>query len=87
MPENLPGTIIRDENSENAKLIHRLEIVLLSVGAIIVIGVVVFLVILAVSDFNGSNREQIQFDTKTLLELQEKPDLTPPAAALPGTQR
>ena len=80
VPENLPGTIIPDENSENRKILHRVEIFLLAVIAIVVIGVLAFLVILGVS-FLNRHKVDDHFDVSSLLELQEKPRLTAPGVA------
>ncbi len=80
VPENLPATVIPDENSENRKILHRVEIFLLAIMATIVIGVLAFLVILAVSFFNR-DRVDDHFDISSLLELQEKPQLTAPGVA------
>ena len=79
VPENLP--VIQDDDSENSKALRRLEFVLLAGGAIIVVGIVAFLVILAVSFFKGDKPETPKFDNTMLLELQEAPQLaTPPAS-------
>ncbi len=80
VPENLPGTIIPDENSENRKILHRVEIFLLAVIAMVAIGVIAFLVILGVS-FLNRNKVEDHFDISSLLELQEKPRLTAPGVA------
>ena len=78
VPDNLPASVIPDEDSENSKILRRLEFGLLAGGAIVVIGIVAFLVILAVSFFRGGTTPTPKFDNTTLLELQEKPVLTIP---------
>ena len=80
VPENLPASMIQDEDSENSKVLRRLEFGLLAGGAIIVIGIVAFLVILAVSFFKKDPTPAPKFDNAVLLELQEKPELTAPPA-------
>ena len=78
VPENLPASMIQDEDSENSKILRRLEFGLLAAGAIIVIGIVAFLVILAVSFFRKSPEPVPDFDNTVLLELQESPNLIAP---------
>ena len=77
LPENLPATMIRDEEKEPQSIWTRAEFYLLALGAIIVIGIVTFLVIFAVSYFN-SGRVEPHFDNDSLLELQAKPQLIVP---------
>ena len=76
LPENLPATMIRDEEKEPQSIWTRAEFYLLALGAIIVIGIVTFLVILTVSYFN--RRVEPHFDNDSLLELQVKPQLVVP---------
>ncbi len=80
VPENLPATVIPDENSENRKILHRVEVVLLAAIATVVIGLVAFLVILGVS-FLNRHRVEEHFDMSSLLKLQEKPRLVVPVIA------
>ena len=54
-----------------------MEFDLLAAGAIVVIGVIAFLVVLTVSYFNR-NQAESRFDRSELLELQARPQLTIP---------
>lgn len=84
VPEMIPGSVIPDEDSVNSKVLRRLEVGFLAAGAILVIGLITFLVILGVSYLN-QKKVSTHFDNKSLLELQEKPRLTAPG--LPPVQR
>lgn len=77
LPENLPATMIRDEEKDKQSFWTRAEFYLLALGAIVVIGIVTFLVILVVSYFNR-DRVEPHFDNDSLLELQPKPQLVVP---------
>lgn len=78
VPENLPGTMIStDEDGESGGMRRRAEFYLLAAMAILVIGLVTFLVVLTVSYFNR-NKVVSRFDHSELLELQPRPQLTIP---------
>ena len=77
VPENLPGAMIADDEPEVVNRRGWLEICLPAAAAVVVLGIVVFLVILGVSYFNRGS-VNMQFDHTALLELQPKPQLAAP---------
>lgn len=81
LPENLPASVQQDDEVENSKLLHWLEIGVLAGGAIIIIGIITFIVIFCVSFFGDKRAVKVHFDDNTLLELQENPQLIVPAQA------
>ena len=78
LPENLPNTVQKDPEVPNQKVLHQLEIALLAFGALIVLGIVVLIVVWAVSFFSGKDVPELTFENTRLLELQEKPVLRIP---------
>ena len=78
LPENLPATVQMDPEKPNQKVLHQLEIALLSFGALLISAIVVLLVVWAVSFFSGKDVPELSFDNTRLLELQEKPALQIP---------
>ena len=77
VPENLPGAMIADDEPETVNRRGWLEICLPAAAAVVVIGIVAFLVILVVSYFNRDS-VNMHFDHTALLELQPKPQLAAP---------
>ncbi len=80
VPDALPRSVIPDDDSMNSKVLHRLEVGFMAAGAIIIIGILTFLVIWGVS-FLNKDKVVPHFDNKSLLELQEKPRLVAPSMA------
>ena len=78
LPENLPAAIQVDEENENRDILDRLKLVLFAVGAVIVLGIVLTLIVLIVSYFSGKDVPETRFDNTRLLEIQEKPTLIIP---------
>ena len=78
LPENLPAAVQMDPEKPNQKVLHQLEIALLSFGALLISAIVVLLVVWAVSFFSGKDVPELSFDNTRLLELQEKPALQIP---------
>jgi hypothetical protein len=78
LPENLPAAIQMDEENENGDILDRLKLVLFAVGAVIVLGIVLAIIVLIVSYFSGKDVPETRFDNTRLLEIQEKPKLITP---------
>ena len=88
LPENLPASVQQDDEVENNKFLHWLEIGILAGGAMIVIGIITFIVIFCVSFFGDKKALKVHFDDNVLLELQEKPQLIiPPQAPVTRKRR
>ena len=78
LPENLSSIQQDEDNSGRTKILHMLEIALLGLGAIIVLGIVVLVIVLISSHISGKDVEEPVFDNTKLLELQQKPSLQLP---------
>ena len=75
-PDNYPMVVYSDESGDNRKVIRRLEAVIFSVIALLVIAFAVFGIILLVSLFRGGERSGgVPFDEAEIVKLQEAPKL------------
>ena len=76
VPDNYPVVVYSDESGDNRKVIRRLEAVIFSVIALLVIAFAVFGIILLVSLFRGGERSGgVPFDEAEIVKLQEAPKL------------
>ena len=68
--------VYSDESGDNRKVIRRLEAVIFSVIALLVIALAVFGIVLLVSLLRGGNRSGgVAFDEAEIVKLQEVPKL------------
>ena len=75
-PDNYPMVVYSDESGDNRKVIRRLEAVIFSVIALLVIALAVFGIVLLVSLLRGGNRSGgVAFDEAEIVKLQEAPKL------------
>ena len=76
VPESYPGTLYSDEAGENGRIIRKLELVIFSIIACAVIGLIVFGVVLLVSLAKGSGAaDSVHFDEASIVKLQPSPVL------------
>lgn len=78
LPENLPASVQKDDDSSNPKVLHQIEVAVLAIGGLIILGIIALITVLIVSYFSGKDVPEPIFDTTKLLELQDKPQLKVP---------
>ena len=75
-PDSYSGTVYSDETGENRRIIRRLEVMIFSVIAILVLGLIVFGVILLVSLFRGNGGDaNSAFNEAEIVQLQGRETL------------
>lgn len=78
LPENLTASVQQDSEDSHGKVLHQIEVAILAVGALIVVGILVGIVVLVLSFVNEKKIPDLTVDNTKLLELQEKPQLQMP---------
>lgn len=75
-PDSYSGTVYSDETGENRRIIRRLEVMIFSVIAILVLGLIVFGVILLVSLFRGNDEDtNSAFNEAEIVQIQGRETL------------
>lgn len=78
LPENLTASVQQDSENPHGKVLHQIEVAILAVGALVILGIVVGIVVLVLSYINEKEIPALTVDNTRLLELQEKPQLQIP---------